>query len=303
MLDKDGLPLSAFVYFGGKRKVADLVWSKFGNVKAYCEPFAGSLAVLLKNKQSPLPLETVNDMDHFICNFWRATRDYPEEVARWSDNPVHEIECNLRHRWLKEQRPYLKELIESGLDTCDPKIAGWWAWLAANWVGSGMCTDSKSNQIPYLSSAGQGILRVNTRDVLPEYFKVLSKRFKRVRVLHGNWDRCLGPSTTTRIGVTGVFLDPPYEDNKITSASLYTHEKPGVAQEAMEWAINNGNKEDMRIAYCGYNGLRFPSDWKEVQWKAGGGYANQSKGDNNAHRETIWFSPHCLKENECLTMK
>lgn len=36
-----------FPWFGGKRRVADVVWRAFGDVPNYVEPFAGSLAVLL----------------------------------------------------------------------------------------------------------------------------------------------------------------------------------------------------------------------------------------------------------------
>ena len=32
-----------FPFFGGKSRVADNVWSRFGNVPNYVEPFAGSL--------------------------------------------------------------------------------------------------------------------------------------------------------------------------------------------------------------------------------------------------------------------
>ncbi|KKM69533.1 hypothetical protein LCGC14_1449830, partial [marine sediment metagenome] len=37
-----------FPWFGGKRRVADKVWERFGDVPNYVEPFAGSLAVLLE---------------------------------------------------------------------------------------------------------------------------------------------------------------------------------------------------------------------------------------------------------------
>lgn len=51
-----------FPWFGGKRKVADLVWSRLGDVQTYNEPFAGSLAVLLGRPHVPR-VETVNDLD------------------------------------------------------------------------------------------------------------------------------------------------------------------------------------------------------------------------------------------------
>ena len=42
-----------------------------------------------------------------------------------------------------------------------------------------------------------------------------------------------------------------------------------------------------------------PADWDCIAWKANGGYANangdaSTPGTANAHKERIWFSPHCL---------
>lgn len=42
-----------FPWFGGKSRAADLVWSRFGDVQNYVEPFAGSLAVLLARPSQP----------------------------------------------------------------------------------------------------------------------------------------------------------------------------------------------------------------------------------------------------------
>lgn len=296
---------SAFPYFGRKAKVAELVWSKFGNCKNFVDPFMGSNSILLACPLDPKPTMTVNDQDHLLVNFFRAVKNNPLGVAYWADGEVHEVELNMRHRWIKEKRTYIKDVVESGIESYDAKVAGWWVHGLCNFVGSGYCTPIKSDQKPYMSSAGQGITRIDTRDRIPEYLAELSSYFKRVRVLCGDWSRCVTTSCTTRHGLTAVFLDPPYEDDKITGTPLYTHEKKGVAQEALEWAIENGNSPLLRIAYCGYNSNSniFPSDWTAINWKAGGGYANQSTGkDNNSHRETIWFSPHCVKEqnSECL---
>src|SRR5207253_2855367 len=46
----------------------------------YVEPFAGSLAVLLKKPRSAM--ETVNDLDGDLMNFWQVLRDRPEDLAR-----------------------------------------------------------------------------------------------------------------------------------------------------------------------------------------------------------------------------
>ena len=81
-----------FPFFGGKRRAAPDVWAALGDVDNYCEPFAGSLAVLLERPgwhQQP-HVETVNDVDCYLSNFWRAVSAAPEEVARWCDSPVNE---------------------------------------------------------------------------------------------------------------------------------------------------------------------------------------------------------------------
>ena len=90
-----------FPYFGGKSRVAREVWARFGNVRNYVEPFAGSLAVLLARPHMP-GVETVNDLDGFVANFWRALQHDPEGVAGYADYPVSELDLHARHKWLIE---------------------------------------------------------------------------------------------------------------------------------------------------------------------------------------------------------
>lgn len=73
-------PLRApFPWFGGKEKVAAIVWERFGDVTNYVEPFAGSLAVLLNRPHAP-QIETVNDLDGMVANFWRALQAAPKII-------------------------------------------------------------------------------------------------------------------------------------------------------------------------------------------------------------------------------
>ena len=129
---------SPFVWFGGKSKVARIVWDYFGDVDNYAEPFAGSLAVLLGRPARHLKrAETVNDLDNYICNFWRALAAAPDEVAHYADWPVSETDLTARHLWLiNEGRASLAKL-EGNPDYYDAKIAGWWVWGINAWIGSG----------------------------------------------------------------------------------------------------------------------------------------------------------------------
>jgi DNA adenine methylase len=69
-----------FAYYGGKTTLADRIVAAFPPHRHYVEPFAGSLAVLLA--KTPSVMETVNDLDQAIVNFWRVLRDRPVDLAR-----------------------------------------------------------------------------------------------------------------------------------------------------------------------------------------------------------------------------
>jgi hypothetical protein len=330
-----------FPWFGGKSRVADLVWSRFGDVPNYVEPFFGSGAVLLGRYKHHAPhTETVNDLDGFVANFWRAIKLLPDETAEHADNPVNENDLHARHVWLVGRREVLRERLEADPGYCDPKIAGWWAWGLCCWIGSGWCSgagpwsvvDGKlvkgdagqrvnrkrphlgdagkgvNRQLPHLGDAGKGVNRqlphlsgAGQGEHLREYFRALADRLRGVRVASGDWSRICGPSPTTKLGLTGVFLDPPYADTAGRGSDLYREDSLSVAHDVREWAIANGDNPMMRIALCGYEGEHtMPAPWACVPWKAHGGYGGQGDDNVNATRERIWFSPHCLSDRQGL---
>lgn len=128
-----------FPYFGGKSRIAALVWDRFGDPQNYVEPFAGSLAVPLARPTAPR-IETVNDIDAFITNFWRAVTFDPEATAQFADYPVSELDLHARHRWLVEHGNDMREKLRADPEFFDAMIAGWWVWGASCWIGGGWCT-------------------------------------------------------------------------------------------------------------------------------------------------------------------
>ena len=289
-----------FPWFGGKSRAASLIWERFGDVANYVEPFAGSLAVLLARPTEPR-IETVNDLDCHVANFWRAAQADPEAVEKWCDWPVNEADLHARHLWLVQGLPAHRERMMTEPDYFDAKIAGWWVWGICQWIGSGWCAELKpSRKRPHVGGAGMGVhrKRPHVGDAgMGGLFEDLTARLRRVRVCCGDWLRVLGPTPTYQNGLTGVMLDPPYADTADRDASLYREDSLSVAHDVREWAIENGDNPLMRIALCGYEGEHvMPASWECVEWKAKGGYGGQSKEhDNpNAKRERIWFSPHCI---------
>ena len=86
-----------FPWFGGKRKVAAEVWSRFGPVANFVEPFYGSGAVLLGRPTPFGGTETINDADGLVSNFWRSVQADPEQTAHHADHPVNENDLHARH--------------------------------------------------------------------------------------------------------------------------------------------------------------------------------------------------------------
>jgi len=151
-----------FPFFGGKSRACPLIHSRLGDCPGYIEPFAGSLAYLLS--KAPSRYETVNDLDNYIANFWRAVRAVdarvrvreleaafgrkvrlsgPAAVAFYADWPVNEADLTARHRWLMSAwRKYkFRERMLCEPDYFDAKVAGYWVWGISCWIGAGWCDE------------------------------------------------------------------------------------------------------------------------------------------------------------------
>ncbi|EKQ69594.1 site-specific DNA methylase [Leptolyngbyaceae cyanobacterium JSC-12] len=70
----------AFGWYGGKFNHLNWLLPLLPKATHYCEPFAGSAAVLLNRE--PSPVETYNDIDGEVVNFFRVLRDQPEDLIR-----------------------------------------------------------------------------------------------------------------------------------------------------------------------------------------------------------------------------
>jgi len=73
-----GRGLLAFRWYGGKYSHLDWLLPLLPKTKHYCEVFGGSAAVLLNRE--PSPIETYNDIDGDVVNFFRVLRDKPAEL-------------------------------------------------------------------------------------------------------------------------------------------------------------------------------------------------------------------------------
>lgn len=282
-----------FPYFGGKRDIADVVWARLGSPRQYIEPFCGSAAVLLSAPR-PASLEVVGDLNGFIANFWRGVVAQHAEVARWADYPVSHIDLGARHRWLMAQRDRLGAELQDPLWPGDAQAAGWWLWGQCAWIGSGWCewlgkiphvSDAGMGvqalgQIPHVSNAGMGVWTTGGATAL-RWLGELAARMDRVRVVHGDWTRCLNNHYGG--AETAVFFDPPYDEYE------GVYRAGAVAQDVAAWCAAHG--EEMRIALCGHRGDYQLEGWTVMDWTR---KRLTYSGTATRDRECVWFSPTCL---------
>jgi DNA adenine methylase len=289
--------LAPFPYFGGKRSVAADVWARFGTPKQYIEPFCGTAAVLLAAPK-PASLEVVNDGSGFIANFWRATKHQADEVAAWADYPVSHIDLGARHRWLMAQRDAIGAGLHDPDWPGDAKVAGWWLYGQCCWIGSGWC--DWFGKVPHASDAGMGVQAIGKvphasdagmmtsagRTALV-WLRKLADRLERVRIVHGDWSRCLNHHYGAND--TAVFLDPPYRAYE----SVYGG-ATAVADEVAAWASEHAH---LRVALCGHAGDYDLPGWDAVQWDRG---RLTYSGSTTTDKECIWYSPACIGRNADL---
>ena len=302
-----------FPWFGGKRRSARAIRARLGDIDHYVEPFAGSLATLLAGP--PYRCETVNDADGFICNFWRALQSAPLEVASEADWPVSEVDLTARHLWLVEHRADLQERLLADPVYYDVRLAGWWLWGIATWIGSSWCTGDGPwvrgedgrvglgntgmgihRQLPHLGDTGRGVHRQlphlgDTGRGIATLLTDLAERLRRVRVACGDWTRVVTPATLypVREGTTGLLLDPPYPAAHDAS-DLYAGGGSGVWPEVAAWCESMDDPK-LRVVVCGYEGYWTPPlGWRTVHVDAASGYSRQRD-----RTEVLWCSPACVQ--------
>jgi site-specific DNA-adenine methylase len=143
------------------------------------------------------------------------------------------------------------------------------------------------------------------------WFRELSERLRRVRVVCGDWTRVCGGDWQDDRGDCGIFfdpketcgffLDPPYDPKTCNrDPKIYAEESATVANDVQEWCRKRAERKTYRIVLAGYfeeHESLLNEGWTVHRWSAHGGFANRGKGKTrgevNRHKEALFFSPHC----------
>lgn len=112
-----------FAWYGGKHYMLKHILPLVPAHKQYIEPFFGAGAVFFA--KDPASLETVNDLDSYLHNFWTVLRDRTEEL-------IHKCAFTPCSRQLYDE---CRELVH---ETEDPVEQAWRWWVVARQSVSGV---------------------------------------------------------------------------------------------------------------------------------------------------------------------
>ena len=249
---------SVLKYPGAKNRLAPWICDHIPKHDVYLEPFAGSLAVLF-NKQR-CHIETVNDLDGEIVNFFRVLRDRCSEL---------EQKISLT--------PFSREEYQKAYNPCNDEVERARRFAVKCWMGFG-CGNLYQNGF----KSGQQTNSPNPARAwseLPETLVAATERLKGVQI-----ENLPAIELINRYDTEDVFIyaDPPYLHGTRKNY-LYKYEMQDSEHEELLKVLV---KHPGKILLSGYDNDLYNEmlqGWKKVQ--------KDTRAEGGRHRtETLWMN-------------
>jgi len=169
----------------------------------YCEPYAGSLAVLLARK--PAPSEIVNDADHTLVNFYKVIQDkqtFKQLYRLLVQTPYSRAEFVRAMEVLKQ---HISNHTSNQLSTPSVELA-WAFFVFHNQRMSGKLSFSSNNWAVGKITCNGSIVSFR------RFIKRLPELSKRLKQVHFDCTDALSFIERWDSPDTVMYIDPPYVD-------------------------------------------------------------------------------------------
>lgn len=242
-----GRNLIAFGWYGGKYSHLGWLLGMLPRAHHYCEPFGGSAAVLLN--RAPAPVETYNDLDGEVVNFFRVLRDQKEELL-----------------YAIGMTPFAREEFVAAIETngngehlSDLERARRF-FVRARQVRTGLAqTASAGRWANCLQTSRAGMAGAVSRWLgSVEGLEHIATRLLRVQIEH---DDALSVIRRYDSPDTLFYCDPPYPHDSRGDAKAYQYEMTDDQHVALRKALASVQG---RVAISGYHGVlmdKLYRDW------------------------------------------
>jgi DNA adenine methylase len=214
----DGLPGDrssrkqiAFGRYTGKDSRLDWLLPLLPECHHYCEPFGGSVAVLLNRTLSPV--ETYNDLDGEVVNFFRMLRDHKDELLyQIGKTPPSREELLKAIKTNGKESSHLSDLERARR-----------FFVRAQQVRTGLAqTASAEERANCLSTSRPGMARAVSRWLgSVEGLESLAARLLRVQIEHDTAANVIKRYDSPE---TLFYCDPPYPHESRGDAKAYSFE-------------------------------------------------------------------------------
>jgi DNA adenine methylase len=263
----------AFNYYGSKiRMVQDILQylPEPPVCEHYCEPFAGSLSILLNRR--PTPIETANDLNGDIVNFFRVLRKSGKRLVKDLQLMPYS-RAEFEEAWLHSDDSYERALrfyIRMSMDVAKAGRSGDKSWAVSKTYDKNQFSYSPANFIRKVAG-------------LPEVIE----RLKRVQIECRPAEKVIKRFDTA---TTVFYCDPPYFHGSRTSKKDYYHEMNEAAHISLADTLNRCKG---MVALSGYDDPLMTELYPDDKWKKitfGGKQVPMSKGKGRVTEECLWVN-------------
>ena len=264
----------ALRYYGGKWNLAEWIISHFPEHKNYVEPCGGAASVLLQKPRSQL--ETYNDLDGNVVNFFQVLRDKPDDLTRrLSLTPWSRLEFMQSWKHTKHEDP-----IEWARRFA---LFSWMALFPALAHDSPGCRMRKTGTFGGCSDA---ITKME------EILYPIAKRLSGVQIESADYKRIIAEYDNPE---SLVFLDPPYVASQRDIGDL-----DGRTCYMFEWTdVDHSDCFNLLNACAGYvvvsgYACQLYTDLYEAHgWQRVDKEAQTNSGGKRI--ESLWLSPRTVE--------
>jgi len=258
-----------FGWYGGKFSHLGWLLPLLPEAHHYCEPFAGSAAVLLNRK--PSPVETYNDIDGEVVNFFRVLREDTESLIKAiAMTPFSREEFYIA---CEDFGPYLTPLERARR-----------FFIRARQVRTGLAqTASLGRWANCKSTTRKGMSGVVSRwlgsvEMLPE----IAKRLLRVQI-----ENRPAPDVISLYDDKGTlfYCDPPYPHEARGDAKAYAFEMSDDEHRELARALG---RVKAKVAVSGYRCDLMDTLYKG--WKIAEAPTKKCHSVKTSRTEALWMN-------------
>ncbi len=261
--------LIAFGWYGGKFNHLNWLLPLLPQTQHYCEPFGGSAAVLINRE--PSPVETYNDVDREVVNFFRVLREHKDEL-------IEAIGLT----------PFSREEFELALSEPDGNISDVERarrfFVRARQVRTGLAQTASAGRWAHcLLTSRAGMAGAVSRWLgSVEDLAEIAQRLLRVQIEHAPAIEVIKRYDSEE---TLFYCDPPYPHDSRTDSNAYAYEMTDNDHRELAEVLHHVKGKVALSSYHGDLMDELYSSWNFIEAPV-----KQIHSSKAPRREAIWVN-------------